>query len=144
MNEKKLQVVEIAYVYKTKIWIEDDMMGARHVMLQHETCEPFTYCSFHYDYRYTSNAGTHSAAQAMAFSLGATEPIERRSRAWKFLEPERLMELGREMKAKEEARRATLPPGTCPECDGDGEQGGQFCGSYWKCEACAGSGKTAP
>lgn len=31
--------------------------------------------------------------------------------------------------------------GICPECEGDGEQGGQFCGGYWKCEACDGSGK---
>jgi len=74
----------VVHVYKTKVWIEDDMMGSRHVMLQHETCEPFTYCSFHYDYAYTSNAGTHSAATAMALSLGATEPVEHRTRELKW------------------------------------------------------------
>ena len=31
--------------------------------------------------------------------------------------------------------------GICPECHGEGEQGGQFCGGYWKCESCDGTGK---
>jgi hypothetical protein len=62
------------------VWIERDMLGARHVMLQHETCEPFTYATFNYNYMYTSNAGTHAAATALALSLGATEPVEERRR----------------------------------------------------------------
>lgn len=47
-----------------------------------------------------------------------------------------------EQHAKELARIAALPPGTCPACEGAGEQGGQFCGGFWTCEACGGSGKT--
>jgi hypothetical protein len=43
---------------------------------------------------------------------------------------------------KEAARRAALPPGVCPECDGDGQVGGQFCGGFHDCEACAGTGRT--
>jgi len=74
----------VVHVYKTKVWIEDDIMGSRHVMLQHETCEPFTYCTFHYNWAYTSNAGTHAAATAMALSLGATEPVEHRIRELKW------------------------------------------------------------
>ena len=34
-----------------------------------------------------------------------------------------------------------LPPGTCEACEGDGEQGGQFCGGCWTCETCGGTGK---
>lgn len=30
--------------------------------------------------------------------------------------------------------------GICPECHGEGEQGGQFCGGYWECEVCKGTG----
>lgn len=30
--------------------------------------------------------------------------------------------------------------GICPECHGEGEQGGQFCGGYWECESCKGTG----
>lgn len=40
------------------------------------------------------------------------------------------------------ARLAVLKEqGLCPDCDGKGEQGGQFCGGYWKCESCGGTGK---
>ena len=42
---------------------------------------------------------------------------------------------------KESRRRAALPKDMCPECEGEGEQGGQFCGGYWKCETCNGTGK---
>ena len=84
MSENTLQVAEIVHIYKTSVWIESDMMGARHVMLQHETCDPFTYCSFNYCYGYTDNATTHHAATQMAISLGATEPVEHRQRTLQF------------------------------------------------------------
>jgi hypothetical protein len=35
-----------------------------------------------------------------------------------------------------------LPEGACKSCDGEGEQGGQFCGGFWKCEDCGGTGKS--
>jgi hypothetical protein len=38
-------------------------------------------------------------------------------------------------------RMAMAPPGACPSCYGDGEQGGQFCGGVWPCESCGGTGK---
>jgi len=75
--------VQIVHIYKTNVWIENDVFGARHVMIQHETCKPFTYCTFNYDYAYTSNAGTHHAAEAMAISLGATQPVDHRHRTFK-------------------------------------------------------------
>lgn len=31
--------------------------------------------------------------------------------------------------------------GICPECQGEGEQGGQFTGGTWQCETCNGTGK---
>lgn len=74
----------IVEVYKTNVWIESDLFGARHVVVQHKGCDPFTYASFHYDYRYTDNAGTLAAATDLALQLGATEPIDRRSRELKF------------------------------------------------------------
>ena len=67
-------------VYPTRIWIESGMMGERVVVLQHEGCDPFDYATFGYDYRYTSNGGTWSAAHRLALSLGATEPVEQRQR----------------------------------------------------------------
>lgn len=61
-------------------------------MLQHQGCTPFEYVRFGYDYRYTSNAGTHAAAIEMAKRLGATEPVEERSRGLKFSTAEELRE----------------------------------------------------
>lgn len=60
----------------TKIWIEDSMFGDKSVVVQHEGMEPFVYASFGYHYAYTNNAGVWNAAQNMAWSLGATDPIE--------------------------------------------------------------------
>jgi hypothetical protein len=81
-----LPLVKIEHIYGRKVWIESDMMGARHVMVQHDApdAEPFCYCSFHYDYAYTSNAGTLSDATRMAVALGATEPVEERHRELEF------------------------------------------------------------
>jgi len=76
MTEK----ITIVKILPTKVWIESDMMGAKHVVLQHEGHDAFTYCSFHYGYGYTSNSGVHSEAVSMAKALGAEDPIEYRSR----------------------------------------------------------------
>lgn len=76
----QIETATIERILPTRIWIESDMMGGRHVVLQHEGCEPFDYASFGYDYRYTSNSGTMEAARSIALALGATEPIEQRTR----------------------------------------------------------------
>jgi hypothetical protein len=78
----ELKQVEIVRILPTAIWIEDDFCGGRHVMLQHEGMAPFCYASFHYNYAYTSNSGTWAEAQKLALALGATEPVERRSRSY--------------------------------------------------------------
>lgn len=76
MNKQEI-LVEIL---PTKIWIENDMFGSRHVVVQHDGCKEFTYCSFGYNYAYTSNAQTYNAAISMAKSLGAVEPIQQKTR----------------------------------------------------------------
>lgn len=76
----QIQQATIVEILPTKIWIENDMFGARHVVLQHATCGPFTYATFWYGYGYTSNSGTLSAANALALQLGAMEPLEYKDR----------------------------------------------------------------
>lgn len=75
-----IQTAEIVEILPTSIWIENDILGSRHVMMQHHEHEPFTYASFHYDYRYTSNSGTVAAAESLALALGAKAPVEHRYR----------------------------------------------------------------
>jgi hypothetical protein len=75
----------VVEILPKKVWIESDMMGARHVVMHHQGYgEPFTYASFHYDYAYTSNSGTWDAAHSLALALGATEPVEQRQRDFHF------------------------------------------------------------
>lgn len=80
----EIQKVVLVKVLPTKVWIESGMYGERIVVLQHEGCDPFDYAVFGYDYRYTSNAGTMAAVEALARNLGAMEPIEHRHRELKF------------------------------------------------------------
>ena len=61
-----LPVATVVEILPTRIWIESDMMGSRHVVLQHQGFEPFTYASFFYDYAYTSNGGTWAWTRAVA------------------------------------------------------------------------------
>lgn len=77
----KIASATVVEILPKRIWIESDMMGSRHVVMHHQGFgEPFTFASFHYNYAYTSNAGTWEAAQSLALSLGATEPVEHRYR----------------------------------------------------------------
>ncbi len=89
----------VVHVYQTKVWIESDMFGSRFVMMQHETCHPFEYCQFGYDWAYTSNSGTLSAATEMAIKLGATEPVEHRSRELKVMPKDELRRVIADMQA---------------------------------------------
>lgn len=72
-----IEAVKILGVYGRRIWIEEDICGTKHVMIQHQDgkTEPFTYCSFFYDHRYTGNSTVFEAAKRLALSLGATEPV---------------------------------------------------------------------
>lgn len=79
---QKIESGVLVKIIPQKIWIEDDLLGSRHVMVQHqvEGEQPFCYCSFYYDWRYTSNSGIAAAAERLARSLGAVEPIEHKMR----------------------------------------------------------------
>lgn len=81
-SHSELQVVKIVEEEPFRVWVEIDLAGASHVMLQHERLSgpPFCYASFHYDYRYTCNQQVREAAIATAQSLGAVNPVDVRYR----------------------------------------------------------------
>jgi hypothetical protein len=74
----EIKTAKIVKILPTRVWIESDFAGARHVVLQHEGYEPFRYATFNYDYAYTSNSNTVAKAEKLAKELGAVEPIEHR------------------------------------------------------------------
>lgn len=71
----EIKTAKITNVFKTEIWIENHFIGSKSVMIQHEGCEPFCYCTFNYNYQYTDNSSIKRAAEKMAISLGAKEPV---------------------------------------------------------------------
>jgi len=81
MTEEQPIIIKIL---PTKVWVESDVFGCRHVVLQHEGMEPFTYATFGYSYAYTSNSETSAMATELATRLGATEPVEQRHRKFVF------------------------------------------------------------
>ena len=87
-NSLSVPTAKIVKILKTDIWVEGDFFGGKHVVVQHEGMEPFTYASFYYNYAYTSNAGIRDQANALAVSLGATEPVQQRNREFGFPEKE--------------------------------------------------------
>ncbi len=80
MNE--IEKATIVKVFDRKVWIESDFLGSRHVMIQHDDGEsqPFTFATFRYDWRYTSNSSVIACAESLARDLGATDPIKHQSR----------------------------------------------------------------
>lgn len=52
----------------------------------------------------------------------------------------------RQMVDQQKAKRdALVAKGICAECEGEGVQGGQFCGGGdWTCETCSGTGQITP
>lgn len=68
-----VQTVEIVKIFPTHYWVESDVLGTKHIMVQHEGMEPFTYASFNYDYGYTSNSQIHNDVVAMMARFGIEE-----------------------------------------------------------------------
>jgi hypothetical protein len=77
----EIKTVKAVEILPTRVWIESRMFGQRVVVVRHEGLHAFDYAVFNYDCAYTSNAGTLSAAEKCARSIGATLPIEHKSRA---------------------------------------------------------------
>jgi hypothetical protein len=77
-----METAKLVRVYETRVWIESDLLGRKHVMVQSDApgSKPFQYATFFYDYAYTSNAGMRAAAWAVAESIGGVPPFEERSR----------------------------------------------------------------
>jgi hypothetical protein len=67
------KTADIVKIYPTRYWVEKDMLGGAHIMMQHEGYHKFQYASFGYDYAYTSNAGVHMAVVNMMKSFGIEE-----------------------------------------------------------------------
>ena len=69
-------------LFDKSVWIESDIFGNKHVMVQHQApgSEPVCYCTFHYHYEHTSNAFIRNEAERVARALGAQIPIEHRNR----------------------------------------------------------------
>jgi hypothetical protein len=85
-----IKQIQVTNIRDKKVWIEDDFSGDKYVMIKHDIdgFEPFCYCTFHYDYAYTSNSSIKARAEMMARSLGADEPIEHKSRPFILPLPE--------------------------------------------------------
>lgn len=81
-----IETATVVHIYPNRVWIEDGICGDKRVMIQSEApgSEPFAYCTFHYDYAYTSNATIWHRAEEVAVSLGATKPVERRFREYQW------------------------------------------------------------
>lgn len=89
-NSLSVPTAKIVKILKTNIWVEGDFLGDKHVVVQHEGMEPFTCASFYYNYAYNSNASIRNQANALAISLGATEPVQERCRAFIFPKQEEM------------------------------------------------------
>lgn len=75
---------EIIEIFNPTVWIESDFLGDKHVVVQHEGGDPFTYATFHYDHEQTSSSVILNQAEKLAVELGAKEPVEVRHRALKL------------------------------------------------------------
>lgn len=71
----------------------------------------------------------------LSAAMTSSEPVEIQTPMPTALEA--FMRIQAENKARADA---LIAQGKCPDCEGDGQMGGQFCGGYWTCEACNGSG----
>lgn len=74
------QTVRVVKIIPSKVWIESDWCGSKHVMRQHEGHEPAQLATVYYCYGHTDNSSTRGMAEMIAKAFGAVEPIEHRHR----------------------------------------------------------------
>ena len=58
-----------------RVWIEATALGQSIVVVQIKGLPAFDYAVFNYSYGYTDNASIRAAAERLALSLGAVQPI---------------------------------------------------------------------
>lgn len=71
----------------------------------------------------------------LSSAMASSDPVEVQTPMPTALEA--FMRIQAENKARADA---LIAQGKCPDCEGDGQMGGQFCGGYWTCETCNGTG----
>lgn len=71
----------------------------------------------------------------LSSAMASSDPVEVAAPMPTALEA--FMRIQAENKARADA---LIAQGKCPDCEGDGQMGGQFCGGYWTCETCNGTG----
>lgn len=58
------------------IWVESDMMGHHHIMVQRSAKkEPFNYCTFHHIKGVMEEDKVKKSAERTAIALGAKKPV---------------------------------------------------------------------
>ena len=77
-----MEQVTITKIYGNAVWVENDILGDAHVMLQSEApgSEPACVATVRYNYPWVDNSTRNSVATEIARMFGAGENVEFRSR----------------------------------------------------------------
>lgn len=77
-----MDTVKITKIYGNAVWVDKDIFGDAHVMLQSEApgSEPACVASVHYNYPWVDNSMRDHVARGVAQMFGAGESVEFRFR----------------------------------------------------------------
>ena len=77
-----MEQVKITKIYGNAVWVENDICGKAHVMLQSEApgSEPTCVATVHYNYPWVDNSTRNQVATQVARMFGAGENVEFRFR----------------------------------------------------------------
>ena len=78
-----MKTATLVQVFKNNVWIETDLMGSAHVMVQSTTPDSCAECiaTVHYAYPYIDNLTRDTVATRIAEMFDASSPVEIRHRA---------------------------------------------------------------
>lgn len=78
-----METATVVRFYPNAVWIETDVLGDAHVMLQSEApgCEPECVATIRYVYPFVDNGTRMRLAERVAEMMGATLPVDVRIRA---------------------------------------------------------------